>query len=244
MNKMMIAAVSVMGTFAAFAAAEQEVGEQNWRVTVGGVARGSMKGKVGNFSERCEAYGADLDIQYKTFSSGDFNLWTGIGGSYIPEQRVSKASFYEIDNSDPDVTIEDGGRGSLDIAYGELRLLLVPEWQITKRWAVGARAGVAFDWVRATIKTSTWSLTNIHIPGLPEAIIPVGPDGETDHMTDFVAQAIMGVQTTYMFCDNLGLYANFDYRCGGSADFEKNGQKYGELNMNGWFAGAGVVVQF
>ena len=133
MNKMMIAAVAAMGAFAAFAAEEQEVGAQNWRMTIGGVARGSMKGKIGIFSERCEAYGADLDVQYKAFSAGDFNLWTGIGGSYIPEQRMGKMSFYELDNSDPDVTREDGGRGSLDVAYGELRLLLVPEWQITKR---------------------------------------------------------------------------------------------------------------
>ena len=140
--------------------------------------------------------------------------------------------------------METGGSGSLDVAYGELRLLLVPEWQITKRWAVGARAGVAFDWVRATIKTSTWSLMNLHIPGGEELVIPAGPFEESDHMTDFAAQAIMGVQTTYMFCDNLGLYANIDYRCGGNADFEKNGEKYGESDMDGWFAGAGVVVQF
>ena len=47
-----------------------------------------------------------------------------------------------------------------------------------------------------------------------------------------------------MFTKNLGLYANIDYRCGGSADFEKHGQKYGELNLNGWYTGAGVVVSF
>ena len=244
MNKLMIAAVAAMGVFAAFAAEEVAAPAQNWRLTVGGVARGSMKGKIGNLSERCEAYGADLDIQYKAVSAGDFNLWAGIGGSYIPNQHAGKMSFSQCDDSDPSVTMEVGGRGELDVAYGEFRMMLVPEWQITERWTLGARVGVAFDWLRSTIDATTWSSTSIHIPGNPDIVIPVGPDSESYHMSEFVAQAIMGLQTTYMFGDNVGLYANFDYRCGGCVDFEKNGQKYGELNMNGWFVGAGVVVQF
>lgn len=243
MNRMMIAAVAAFGMVAGMAQ-ENVADVQTWRLSAGGLARGSMKGKIGTFSERCEAYGAEFDVQYKAFNAGDFNVWAGVGGSYVPKQRMGKASFYERDNSDPDVTIELGGDGAMDVTYGELRMLLVPEWQITERWAVGARAGVAFDWVRAKIKTSAWSMTNIHIPGFPDTVIPVGPAGDSDNMSDFVAQGIMGVQTTYMFCDNLGLYANLDYRCGGSADFKKGGQKYGELNLDGWYAGAGVVVSF
>ena len=246
MNKLMIAAVAACTVLASSAAEEAEniKDSQNWRLAVGGVARGSMKAKVGNFSKRCEAYGADLDFQYKAFNAGDFNLWTGIGGSFIPTQRLGSKSFYECDNSDPDVTIEMGGIGSMDIAYGEFRLMLVPEYDITDRWSVGARVGVAFDWIRATIKTSTWSNTNIHIPGLPETVIPVGPDGDTEKMTEFATQAILGLQTTYMFFDNFGLYANIDYRIGGDVDFNANGQKYGSLDMTGWYAGSGVVFQF
>lgn len=244
MNRLIMAAVAAAGIFAASAAEEEET-VQNWRLTVGGLARGSMKAQIGDLgSKRCEAYGADLDVQYRAFQSGAFSLWAGVGGTYLPKQRMGSDSFYELDVSDPDVTIEDGGRGTLDVAIGECRLLLVPEYAITEHWSVGARVGVAFDWVRATVKSSEWSRTDIHVPGMPSVVIPAGPYSETDRFTDFVAQAILGLQTTYMVTDNLGLYATVDYRCGGDATFEKGGDRYASLNLDGWCAGAGVVVRF
>lgn len=33
-------------------------------------------------------------------------------------------------------------------------------------------------------------------------------------------------------------------RSGGEAEFKKSGEKYAELDMDGWYAGVGVVVQF
>lgn len=244
MNRLIIAAVAATGIFAAHAAEERGTAP-NWRLTVGGLARGSMKAQTGDLgSKRCEAYGADIDFQYRAFQAGDFSLWTGIGGTYLPKRRMGSSSFYEHDASDPDVTIDLGGSGKMDAALGECRLLLVPEYAVTERWSVGARVGVAFDWVRAKVESSVWSRTDIHVPGLPSTVIPAGPYSESERFTEFVAQAILGLQTTYMFTDSLGLYANVDYRCGGDATFERGGERYASLDLDGWCAGAGVVVAF
>ena len=245
MNKIMMAAVAATGIFAAGAAESGQGPANGWRLSVGGLARGSMKAQVGDLAaKRCEAYGADFDVQYRAFSSGDFSLWTGVGGTYVPKQKMGSSSFYECDASDPTITVEDGGKGRLEAAMGEFRILLVPEYALTERWTVGARIGAAFDWVRGTVDSTVWSRTDIHVPGLPSTVIPVGPFRENDHFTEFVTQAVLGLQTTYLLTDSVGLYANVDYRCGGNATFEKGGERYAELNLDGWCVGAGVVLAF
>lgn len=247
MNRLIImAAAAATGLGAACAAEDNGQGTaRNWRLTVGGLARGSMKAQVGDLgSKRCEAYGAELDFQYRAFQAGDFSLWTGVGGTYVPKQKMGSSSFYECDASDPTITVEDGGKGRLEAAMGEFRILLVPEYALTERWMVGARIGAAFDWVRGTVDSTVWSRTDIHVPGLPSTVIPVGPFRENDHFTEFVTQAVLGLQTTYLLTDSVGLYANVDYRCGGNATFEKGGERYAELNLDGWCAGVGAVVSF
>lgn len=243
MNRLIImAAAAATGLGAACAAEDGQGTARNWRLTVGGLARGSMKAQVGDLgSKRCEAYGAELDFQYRAFQAGDFSLWTGLGGTYVPKQKMGSWAFAEIDNSDPAITLEDYGTGKMEAAVGEFRLLLVPEYALTERWTVGARVGVAFDWVRATFKLSEWGVMNDHLSGIT---LPYGPYNETDRVTDFVAQAILGLETTYMLTDGFGLYANVDYRCGGNATFEKGGERYAELNLDGWCVGAGVVLAF
>lgn len=109
---------------------------------------------------------------------------------------------------------------------------------------LGARIGAAFDWVRGTVDSTVWSRTDIHVPGLPSTVIPVGPFRENDHFTEFVTQAALGLQTTYLLTDSVGLYANVGYRCGGNATFEKGGERYAELKLDGWCVGAGVVLAF
>ncbi len=241
MNKLILAAVAATSIFAANAAENNDNAANDWRISVGGTARGSMKAYVGDLaSKRCEAYGADLDLQYRAISAGDFSLWAGIGGTYLPKQHWGTQSFSEV-YGDPDLMFEDYGIGKMDVAVGEFRLMLVPEYALTKNWSVAARIGVAFDWIRASLKITTWSAMTDSISGIPE---PYGPYTESDHYTEFLAQAILGLQTTYMFTDNLGLYANIDYRCGGDVSFKEDGEEFAKLNMNGWVAGVGALLSF
>lgn len=242
MNKLIIAAVAAASIFAVNAAESNTDTANNWRISVGGTARGSMKAIDGELaSRRCEAYGADLDLQYRAFSMGDFSLWAGMGGTYLPKQHWASQSFAEVDTSDPGTTYEGYGSGKLDVAVGEFRLMLVPEYALTESWTVGARIGVAFDWLRAALKTTVGGQITDSIYGMK---IPFGPETETDHFNEFQTQAILGLQTTYMFTDFLGLYANIDYRCGGDVSLKKDGEEYAKINMNGWVAGVGAVFSF
>jgi hypothetical protein len=203
-----------------------------------------MKAKIQNSTDRAEMYGADLDVYYRVMEKDSFSLWAGIGGTFSPYQDVAKMSFNEVDASDPFATIELGGKGEFDVGYGEFRMMLVPEYEVKEGWSIGGRLGVAFDWLRARGSFSTWSKTAIAIPGIPTTTIPVGPTSDSENYSDFNAQAILGLQTTYLFTDNFGFYASLDYRIGDEAEFKENGEKVGKLDMDGWYAGAGVVVQF
>ncbi|MBO5642639.1 MAG: hypothetical protein J6S51_01315 [Kiritimatiellae bacterium] len=60
----------------------------------------------------------------------------------------------------------------------------------------------------------------------------------------FNAQAILGLQTNYFITDIFGICASIDYRIGDEAKFKKYGEKVGELDMDGWYAGMGVIMQF
>lgn len=245
MKKLLIAIMAAgIAGFSFAEEIEEEDGNQNWRITAGGFARGSMKAKIGNMSDRAELYGADLDLYYRAAQRGAFSLWAGVGGTFTPYQEVGKVSFGEVDTSDPFTTIELGGNAEAEVGYGEFRMMLVPEYDITESWSIGARVGVAFDWLRARGKLSTWSKSTIAVPGIPPTVIPVGPSGDSADFSDFTAQAILGLQTTYFFSDNFGFYASIDYRVGGDAEFEKHGEKFGSLDMDGWHAVLGVVVQF
>ncbi len=241
MNKLILAAVAATSIFAAHAAENNDNAANDWRISVGGTARGSMKAYVGNLaSKRCEAYGADLDLQYRALSAGDFSLWAGIGGTYLPKQHLGTQSYLDIDNENPTLIWEDYGSGKLDISSGEFRLMLVPEYALTKDWSIAARIGVAFDWIRASLMT-TWGMNIIDIIDGTE--MPMS-GAETTRYNEFLAQAILGLQTTYMFTDNLGLYANIDYRCGGDVSFKEDGEEFAKLNMNGWVAGVGALLSF
>ena len=245
MKKLMLATMALTMAMVSCANGKEEVVDsQNWRITAGGFARGSMKAKIGNMSERTELYGGDLDLYYRAFEMGRFSLWTGIGGTFTPYQDVSKQSIYERDASDPMAVIELGVDAEAEVGYGEFRMLLVPEYEVRDGWNIGGRIGVAFDWLKARGSLSTWSQTTINIPGIPSTVIPVGPFGESEDFSDFTAQAILGLQTTYFFTDNVGLYGAIDYRVGDEAEFKKGGEKYGSLDMDGWCVSAGIAVQF
>ena len=262
---MIIGAAFVAGmAFAQEAQPELEKGDgnwNNWRVTVGGFGRGHMKAKVdGMGSDRFTAYGADLDFQYNVWQNKDFNLWAGIGGTFCPRQDASGGfggsrtqSTHNV-SDDGSTTIDfnynESNRGKLDLGYGEFRMMLVPEWKVTDDFALGVRVGAAFDWINAKYsQTQNWAwnqTTVIDVPPYVHETLELGDSGSSstsDSETKFAAQAILGLQATYMFTDYVGLYANFDWRLGGETKFSTEAGDY-KVDMSGYYWGAGVVVSF
>ncbi len=240
MKKLMIMSL-IAGLAAVNFGAEETSDAQNWRILTGGYARGGIKTSFGAFSDRGEIYGAELDVQYRIFESDSFNLWGSIGGAFSPKQSIAKGSVSETTPNN----MEFGLSSDMDIGYGELRLMLVPEYSITSDWSLGGRLGVAFDWIRADNAMSVW-MNSIQpgFPGLPPTITPIDNVSDSTTVSEFTAQAIMGLQTVYRITDNLGLYAAVDYRLGDDVDLKKYGSKFASIDLSGWYTSVGVAVEF
>ena len=262
----MIAAAICAGALFAQETAPAELvegseGLGNFRIMAGGFGRGNMRTKLkGTTADHEQLWGADMDFQYRAWQRGDFGVWLGVGGTFCPSQdaygRRGKSRKGEHQVSDDGFVTYDFGyssndRRSVDLGYGELRLVAVPEWNALEHLSIGARIGVAFDWMRAKCRRdSLWmwnSSFSTDIPGIPATVdtdSDSGRTGESDSETVFAAQAILGLQATYQFADNIGLYAACDWRLGGDSTFKTNyGDKY-DIDMSGWCASVGVVFRF
>ena len=181
-------------------------------MTLGGFARGGMGFRPEGFKkDHVEAYGADTDFQFNLLQENDFNLWAGLGFSWAPNRNaynkredvdVGGATAYNIDR--------------VQMQYGQLRLLLVPEWQATESLSLGVRLGVGLDWIRMRDRREG----GLIIPGFGTF-----SDSGTEKFSRFGAEGIAGLQATYMFTDNFGLYANVDARMGEKVKFKKEGRR-------------------
>lgn len=193
------------------------------KFSIGGFARGGLTVKLdkdlGGGDKSGEAYGAEADLLFAVAKKDDFTLWTGLGLSWAPQQEIVSDSGY----------LYGYGyyNGVFKLGYEELRLLVEPQYNITDNWSIGLRAGLALDLV--------------HMKG--------NLDSPYVYMwgrrTTCIVQGLIGVKTSYMFTKEIGVYAAVDYRGGSSADFVKfYGQKILSMDMNGWYASAGLQVQF
>lgn len=261
----MIAAALCAGTIMAQEAAPELVEKNDnpasWRLTIGGFGRGNVRTKLkGATADHEQFWGADMDVAYNVWENDRFNVWVGMGGTFCPSQdaygRRGSTSRSEHQVSDDgfvtyDFNYNSRDNRSVDLGYGELRMMAVPEWKVTERFSIGARVGVAFDWMRAKCRrNSRWGWDSQFVTNIPGIATEtdndsdIGEDGGSDSVTEFAVQAIVGLQATYMFTDWIGLYANCDWRMGGDMTFKTD---YGDrfaVDMSGWYAGAGVVVQF
>ena len=204
---------------------------QSWRLTVGGFGRGSMTMRPADMpGGRFEMYGVDADAQFNAYETEKFNLWTGVGFGWAPNQNVYKKSETR---TLPGATAVNSEKN--DLQYGEVRLMAVPEWKATDSLAFGLRLGAAFDWTRCK---NHWD-GSVTIP-----LVGTFGDSGADTYTQFLVQGIAGLQGTYMFTDNFGLYAAVDWRGGGEHMLKKNHENYGKLDMDGWYASCGAVFAF
>ena len=256
-----LCAYTVMGQETAPEMVEKDDNPASWRLTIGGFGRGNVRTKLkGATADHEQFWGADMDVAYNVWENENFNVWVGVGGTFCPSQdaygRRGSTSRSEHQVSDDgfvtyDFNYNSRDNRSVDLGYGELRMMAVPEWKVTERFSLGTRLGVAFDWMRAKCRrSSSWawnSRFDINIPGVMQTTDTDGDSGggsDSDSVTEFAAQAIVGLQATYMFTDWIGLYANCDWRMGGDTTFRTDdGDKF-SVDMSGWYVGAGVVVQF
>lgn len=190
--------------------------ERPWRFGVGGFGRGGILAGMDGFGrDRASVHGAEMDLQYGLASHGPYDLWVGVGGTYCPRQGDVFSGGDGLAAS----------RGRMEIGYGELRLLTIPQRRLADDLSLGLRMGVSFDWLNAK-SSSDGELTSF-----------------SDSDTKFSAQGILGVQATYLFTDRLGLYSNFDWRLGGETEFETDSRR-STVDLSGWFWGVGAFFSF
>ena len=71
-----------------------------------------------------------------------------------------------------------------------------------------------------------------------------GGESWSESQTEFAAQGIVGLQATYLFFENFGLYANVDWRLGDKTEFDFGDDRHASVDMSGWYWGVGAVVTF
>jgi len=190
--------------------------ERPWRLGIGGFGRGGIQtGMDGLGSDRTSVYGAEMDLQYGLLRRGPYDLWLGVGGAYCPRQGDAFDGNSQL----------AAAQGQMELGYGELRLLTVPQRRVTEDLSLGLRMGVAFDWLNAKSSVSS------------------GASAFSESDTRFAAQGLIGVQATYLLTDRLGLYSNVDWRLGGETEFETDAGK-STVDMSGWFWGVGAFFSF
>ena len=186
--------------------------ERRWQLGAGGFGRGRVLVERDAFrSGRTTVFGPEADLQYGLARHGPYDFRLGLGGAYCPRQGES------LRREGP-----DAARAKTALGYGELRLLAVPQRQVTEDLMLGLRLGVALDWLSAESSA-------------------VG--GGSDSDTRFAAQGILGIQATWLFTDRLGLYSNLDWRLGGEDEFEaRDGES--TVDLSGWYWSVGAFVTF
>ncbi len=98
--------------------------------------------------------------------------------------------------------------------YGEASIWAAPERYLTDDWTLGARVGAAFNWLNAKVDA-------------------------TSSETDFTAHGLLGIQSTYMLNDSVGIFTCFDWRLGDDAEFSTR-----DIDLTGYLWSLGIFFNF
>ena len=196
------------------------------RVSANGFGRFGTEGKIdGLGSERGELWGMGLDVQFNLLPKERFNLWLGVGTSYIPEQELCT-----LDVSESFSGATGTSHSKLEVESYDFRVMLIPEYKVCEQVALGLRLGVGFGHTKVS---ETWSDT------LSYGGQSWGASGKEDD-SDTVFQGIVGVQATWNITKNLGLFAYADGHFGKDVDLED----YGSVDGTAFEAGLGLSWVF
>ena len=231
--KNLIALFCAAGLAAVAAAAEApalEAGGTDWasrlRVSAGGFGRFGAEAKLkGLGSDNGDLWGAGLDVQFNLIPAERFNLWVGLGGTYIPEQ-----DFADFAYSEGDAYYSYTEAYKMRIRSYGMRLMAVPEWKVCDAFALGLRLGVSLEHYKGEVN-SNWRYSDSY--GTAS-----GYDTFSD--SDNLVQGIVGLQATWNITDHFGLFAYVDGRFGGDVDLKVEGEKIGAFDGTSCEAGLGL----
>lgn len=215
--------------------AEDDVSSR-FRIAGGAVGRFGLEGRLqaladdGGKKAHTELYGIGLDVQYKLLEKDGFNLWLGLGGRYLPEQDVMDSRLTAVD---PDLKIDYARK--IEMKAYDLRLMLIPEWELTSSFALGARVGLGCTHYRGKVKHRI----DVEINDDPNPPITVS-ESLAVSFSETELQGILGLQATWMLSDRIGLYAYGDGIIGGDVEITE------DCTVDGFAveAGIGLTISF
>lgn len=238
--------VAMMGAMA-FAHADTDqadgAGLPRFRAQASGFGRHGIKAA----GEKGSLFGADIDLYFNIWRIPQFNWWVGIGGGWAPEREFfsdsSSITYKNVNTLGTDLDVNHAR--DLKTGYGELRLMTVPEWNLTDWISVGLRLGVAFDFVSVKGRNFEGRTTRMGPLATAFGEIPIPDDYRVirndSYDTDKMSVAgIIGLQATAMPWENFGLYGSVDARLGGDVDIGADEKV--EMNSLQW--NVGIVYQF
>lgn len=233
MNKLtysLCAAFAAATLCAAEAAPTLESGGTDWasrlRVSANGFGRFGTKGSIdGVGRDRGELWGMGLDVQFNLLPKERFNLWLGVGTSYVPEQELCT-----LDRTESAYGATGSTHEKLEVESYDFRVMLIPEYKVCDALALGLRLGVG---VGHTKVKESWTQT------LSYAGDTFGAGG-TNENSDTSLIGIVGLQATWNVTDHFGLFAYADGHFGADTDIEAAGAKIGSVDGTSFEAGIGL----
>ncbi|MBR4317500.1 MAG: hypothetical protein IKT85_01985 [Kiritimatiellae bacterium] len=206
---------------------------ERWRITFAGVGRfGSELSLIDtplNYAH--ERYGATMDTLFNLLPRETFNLWFGLGATYMPEQEIANYAFSDHVAIDT-FTVEERILG----AAFDVRLMLLPEWRLTPTVALGLRLGIGlchYSGRIATVATRVEPTSNAPLSGALH---------HTYAQSCF--RTLLGAQVLWTLSDHFSALIYCQAYLGDRAEVQLKGTTIGEVNGLSAEVGIGLTYAF
>ena len=206
---------------------------ERWRITFAGVGRfGSERSLIDTpLNYEHERYGATMDALFNLLPRASFNLWFGLGATYMPEQEIANYAFSNHGAMDS-FTVEERLLG----AAFDMRLMLLPEWRLTPTVALGLRLGVGlchYSGRIATAATGGDTMGDATLLGAPNHAY-----------AQCCFRTLLGAQVLWTLSDHFSALIYCQAYLGDRAEVQLKGTSIGEVNELSAEVGIGLTYAF
>lgn len=201
-----------------------------WRITLSGVGQYGADLSMTSLSKKSSPlYGAGLDVMFNLLPEEKFNLWVGVGTTYMPEQNYGKFCYFEGDSTYTYTFTE-----KIKLESYDFRFMVVPEWKVMDNFALGLRLGAGVcHYSGEGAGTNAFVTTNGAVS-----------DSWKYSYSKTTFRAIIGAQAHWDITDRLGALVYGQVNIGQDADVKMDGEKIGELDGISAEIGVGLSYSF
>ena len=206
---------------------------ERWRITFAGVGRfGSERSLIDTPQNAAhDRYGATMDALFNLLPREAFNLWFGLGATYMPEQEIANYAFSDHVAMDT-FTVE---KRILGTAF-DVRFMILPEWRLTHTVTLGLRLGVGLCHYSGRIAT------------VAAGVETMGDATLSDSPHHAYAQrcfrTLLGAQVLWSLSDHFSALIYCQAYLGDRAEVQLKETTLGEVNALSAEVGIGLTYAF